>query len=109
MKFAVAFGFFGIFRYFFGLINDIIIYNQRKPLNYNPFNQSKWARIEKPKKTENKVANLKFSIVFSFLGLQPYPLPLLIHKHNIAQDQLISVNKLRFTARLSYLLIQAYS
>ena len=61
-------------------------YNQQEPLNKNQLNQSKLAKMEKPKKTEkNKkkteknrkkpVPNLKFGVAFGFFGLQPPPPP----------------------------------
>ena len=65
-------------------------YNQQEPLNENPFNQSKLAKMEKPKKTEKKnrkknkkpkkkpVPNLKFAVAFGFFGLQPPPPPKLL-------------------------------
>ena len=54
-------------------------YNHQELLKTNPLNQSKFATMEKPKKTGKKpekkqkkpVPNLKFAIAFGFFGLQP--------------------------------------
>ena len=55
-------------------------YNQQEPLNKNPLNQSKLAKMEKPKKNRKKpkktekkpVPNLKFAVAFGFfLGCNP--------------------------------------
>ena len=46
-------------------------FDQQEPLNENPLNQSKLAKMEKPKKNRKKpVPNLKFAVAFGFFGLQ---------------------------------------
>ena len=44
-------------------------FSQQEPLNENPLNQSKLAKMEKP------VPNLKFAVAFVFLGCNPPPPP----------------------------------
>ena len=48
-------------------------YDQQEPLNQNPLNQSISAKMEKPKKKRKKktIPNLKFAVVFGFLGCSP--------------------------------------
>ena len=49
-------------------------YNQQEPLNKNPLNQSKSAKMEIPKKSKKNpkkpVPNLKFAVAFGFFWLQ---------------------------------------
>ena len=62
-------------------------FNQQEPLNENPLNQSKLAKMEKPKKTEKNqkkpkkteknrkkpVPNLKFGVAFGFFWVATPP------------------------------------
>ena len=61
-------------------------FNQQEPNNENPLNQSKLAKMEKPKKTEKKpkktkknrkkpVPNLKFAVAFGFFWVATPPPP----------------------------------
>ena len=55
-------------------------YNQQEPLNKNQLNQSKLAKMEKPKKTEKNrkktVPNLKFGVAFGFFWVATPPPPI---------------------------------